>query len=492
MAIRSLPRRPSWEHLGNEARALQRRVRGGEPQALVLAREFHPRFADRVAGFRLSDAQLTVARSYGQASWPKLKAYVEAVTRYARDPHEVPQLNGDADEFLRLACLVYGGDDRSRPATAAEMLRRDPSLAGRSIYTAAAVGDAAAASAMLGRDRSLATTPGGPFAWEPLLYVAYSRVISDEPNDSALAVAHVLLEHGADPNAGYLWDGTYLFTALTGAFGYGEDAPNQPPHPESIALARLLLKAGADPNDDQTIYNRHFRPENDYLELLLGEGLGGPRRGPWPRRLGEHLTAPKLLLEDALVFVADNDRYADRVALLLRHGVNPEGRGTQHPALHGLRPIERARNSGAQTIERLLLDAGAQQPAGDPTNDLLAPCMRGDRDGVERATAADTAAAEMTIRRHPRALIDAAERGNTSGVELLAQVGYDINHCDGHAALHLAAYTGNPELCELLLRLGADPTIRDASFNAPAAGWARHAHHEELAAWLEQRAAEHS
>ena len=68
MAIRSLPRRPSLEHLRNEARALQRRVRAGDPAALARAREFHPRFAERVDGFRLSDAQLTLARSYGHAA----------------------------------------------------------------------------------------------------------------------------------------------------------------------------------------------------------------------------------------------------------------------------------------------------------------------------------------------------------------------------------------------------------------------------------------
>jgi len=89
------------------------------------------------------------------------------------------------------------------------------------------------------------------------------------------------------------------------------------------------------------------------------------------------------------------------------------------------------------------------------------------------------------MQRHPRALIDAAERGNPSGVELLARIGFDVNLRDGHVALHLAAYAGNRELCELLLRLGADPTIRDSSFDAPAADWARHAHHDELAAWLQ-------
>jgi ankyrin repeat protein len=485
MAIRSLPRRPSLEHLRNEAQTLQRLVRDGDPAALARAREFHPRFAERVDSFRPSDAQLTVARSYGHASWPKLKAYVEAVAAYTRDPHEIAPMTDVADEFLRLACLVYGGDDLSRPARAAEMLRRDRSLAGRSIHTAAVVGDAAAAASMLAADRSLSTATGGPFGWEPLLYVAYSRLVSDDPRHSHLAVARLLLDHGADPNAGYLWDATYLFTALTGAFGYGEDAPNQPPHRESLPLARLLLEAGADPNDDQTIYNRHFRPTNDYLELLLAYGLGTARRGPWPRRLGEHLTEPKLLLEDALIFAADNDAYANRVALLLHHGVDPDGRGTRHPALRGLRPVERAHNQGAQKIVELLLAAGAQPPETDAVDDLLGRCTRGEREAVDRELARDPSLAAAVMQRHPRALIDAAERGNLSGVELLARIGFDVNLRDGHVALHLAAYAGNRELCELLLRLGADPTIRDSSFDAPAAAWARHAHHDELAAWLQ-------
>ncbi|HEV8153687.1 MAG TPA: ankyrin repeat domain-containing protein [Solirubrobacteraceae bacterium] len=485
MPIRSLPRRPSLEHLRNEARALQRLVRQGDAAALDRAREFHPRSAERADGFRLSDAQLTVARSYGQPSWPRLKAYVEAIRRYARDPHEVPPATDEADEFLRLACLVYGGDDLSRAGAAAGMLRRDPSLSRRSIHTAAAAGDAEAASAMLEGDRSRAGAPGGPFGWEPLLYAAYSRLAPDGRGRSQTAVARVLLEHGADPNAGYLWDGTYLFTALTGAFGYGEDAPNQPPHAESAALARLLLEAGADPNDDQTIYNRHFRPDDDHLELLLAHGLGRARRGPWPHRLGEHLTEPRLLLEDALVFVADNDAYAGRVDLLLRHGVDPDGRGTGHPALRGLRPVERARLHGAQRIEALLLAAGARPPEDDGVDALLALAVRGDRAGVERELAHDPGLAQALVRRHPKALIDAAERANAAGVELLARSGYDVNARHGQAALHVAAYAGDRALCELLLRLGADPTIRDTSFDATPAGWAAHAHHDDLAAWLE-------
>ncbi len=488
MPIRNLPSRPSLEHLRNEARDLQRRLQAADPDALALAREFHPRYAQRHDAFRLSDAQLVTARSYGHPSWPRLKSYVDTVTDYTRDPHTVPAQSDPAEEFLRLACLIYGGDDRSRPEAATAMLRRDPSLADRSIHTAAAAGDASAAAAFLAADRSLASVAGGPFAWEPLMYLAYSRLVSADARLSSLAVVRLLLEHGADPNVGYLWDGTYLFTALTGAFGCGEDAPNQPPHPDAIGLARLLLEAGADPNDDQTIYNRHFRPDNDYLELLLEFGLGGPRRGPWAARLGELLTSPPLLLEDALVFCADNDAFAERVALLLAHGVDPDGQGTRHPALRGQRPIERAQLAGAVRNAEALLAAGARAPAEDEADALLAACTRGDRDSVARALRDHRELAATAMKRHPRALVDAAERGNARGVELLARIGYDVNaRRTGRAALHLAAYQGDRALCELLLRLGADPALPDNEFDASAAGWARHAHHLELADWLRER-----
>lgn len=489
MPTRTLPRRPSLEHLRNEARELQRGVRRSDPAALELAHEFHPRYQERADDFRLSDAQLAIARSYGHASWPKLKAYVENVTHYARDPHEIPPQADPDDEFLRLACLAYSGDDIARPAQAAEILRRDPSLSARSIYTAAAAGDAEAAARILDADPSQASRPGGPYRWEPLLYVTYSRVVTGNPSHSHLTVARLLLEHGADPNAGYLWDGTNVFTALTGAFGYGEDAPNQPPHPQSIPLARLLLEAGADPNDDQAIYNRHFRTDNDHLELLLAYGIGKtPRRGPWIKRLGEHLAPPKLLLEDALVFVADNDAYADRVALLLAHGVDPDGRGTQHPAFHGRRPIELARLAGARRNTELLLEAGAEPPATDSVDALLEAATRGDADAVERALATDPSLPRAVIDRHREALVIAAERGNLAGVELLVRLGYDPNSKNiGSAALHLAAFAGNRAMCELLLRLGADPSLQDDHFHAPAAGWARHAHHDELAGWLQEQ-----
>src|SRR5919201_2283574 len=43
MAVRDLPPDPSLEHLKNQARDLQRRIRAGDPGAVAAVREFHPR-----------------------------------------------------------------------------------------------------------------------------------------------------------------------------------------------------------------------------------------------------------------------------------------------------------------------------------------------------------------------------------------------------------------------------------------------------------------
>jgi hypothetical protein len=195
---RRLPSSPSVEHLRKEAKALQRRHADGDPDAVALVQEFHPR-ASRLDGLKLADAQLVVARSYGLPSWPRLRGYVEAVTEYARPSRDA---DGLVDRFLRLACLTYVGDGPERRQEARELLAANPELARASIHTAAAVGDAAAAADALARDRALATARGGPHDWEPLLYAAYSRL--ELPERSTLDVARLLLEHGADPNAGWV------------------------------------------------------------------------------------------------------------------------------------------------------------------------------------------------------------------------------------------------------------------------------------------------
>lgn len=299
MPPRGLPGNANLEQLKKGANSFQRAVRTGDAGAAEVVRELHPRLPDaqpgsspELNGFTRSDAQLVIARQFGFASWPKLKAHLELVARYARSPHEQP-VDGPladeqavVDEFLRLACLTYGDDDPDRLRRAQSLLQEHDRLARASIHTIAATGDLDAASKLLDRDASQASLVGGPHGWEPLLYLAYARVPLG-PDRSAVGVARLLLEHGADPNAGYLWEGLIPpFTALTGALGGGGTIPS---HSEGLALARILLEAGADANDGQALYNRGWGqdPQEDWLELLFEFGLGTGDGGPWRRLLGE-------------------------------------------------------------------------------------------------------------------------------------------------------------------------------------------------------------
>ena len=136
MPTHRLPSDPSLEHLKAQARALQRRVRAGDEAALAVVREHHPRLTRLVAGdvasegLKLADAQLAIARMYGHPSWPRLRTYVEVVGRYSSSPHQAPAgaetPEGRADDFLRLACLTYGGDDPARRERARALLAKHP------------------------------------------------------------------------------------------------------------------------------------------------------------------------------------------------------------------------------------------------------------------------------------------------------------------------------------------------------------------------------
>lgn len=71
----SLPERPSLEQLKKQARLLQRAVRSGNPKAVALVAEHQPSGA-AADTFSLDSAQFVLARSYGFASWPRLRQHL--------------------------------------------------------------------------------------------------------------------------------------------------------------------------------------------------------------------------------------------------------------------------------------------------------------------------------------------------------------------------------------------------------------------------------
>lgn len=473
--IHCLPDNPSIERLRKQAKTLLQCVKAGWPEALGLVTEFHPRPPKTL---KLSDAQLVTARMYGFASWTRLKEHIGTVERYSRSPHRVEPSDELPEEFLRLACLTYGADHPGRTREADLLSARHPELPTANAFTMAATGSADALADALSGNPGLARTQGGPFGWEPLLYLTYARL---EAPGRYLEAARLLLKHGADPNAGFLWDGlTSPFTALTGAFGGGEG--DQPPHPQGMALARLLLEAGADPNDSQTLYNLglggSFSDDTAHLQLLLEFGLGRDEGGPWQARLGPTLQSPQQMLRDELATAALRGG-PQRARLLLAHGAEVDGLGG-HPAYGGHTPYELALLGGHTEVAEILAAAGASAVLDD-MDAFTATCMRADTDAV---AAFGPELPARALARSPELINRAAEQRKAAAVRLLAGLGFDVNHRRRTTPLHDAAWNDDVETAQTLIELGADPTIKDTEHDSTPLGWAEYGGKHRVATYL--------
>lgn len=501
MPTLDMPDRPHLDSFRRQARVLQRAARAGDPGALARLARHHPGgMPVDASGLRLSAAQAVVAREYGFPSWPRLIRYLETVAEHnwetglgaapAADP---------AGEFCRLACLTYGREDGpARWARARQLLAEHPDLTTANIWAAAAAARPGDVGRLLSERPRRAVERGGPFGWRPLFYLVYSRFDPTVPADRVLAVAEQLLDAGADPDEGYLFDALPSpFTLLTGVFGSGElGEPHQPRHPHWPALGRLLLDAGADPNDAQTLYNRMFAPDDSHLELLFEYGLGTGDGGPWKARIGQ-LPTPERMLRVLLRWAVEHHQPA-RVRLLVEHGIDfrsPfEGDGPKWSPGDGRTPVELARLNGDTEIADYLLAQGAAPPAADPASDLIAAAFRADRSTVERIRADHPGAVAEARRDRPGLIVWAATQASGETVGLLAELGFDVDaYGRGDApveeawetALHHSAGNGDVALTRRLLDLGADPNLRDKRFDATPLDWARHFHRLATAALLE-------
>jgi Ankyrin repeat len=482
--VADLPDEPSLEQLRNQAKDLRRAVLAGEPGALAEVAEHFP---GAPVPFPLHAAQLVIARRYDFPSWARLKQHVKVIEHYSRFPDRMTAgpAASLADEFLRLVSLYYADDQPERWARGRVLLAEHPEITAGSVYAAAAAADVAALRRLLATDPAAARHEGGPFRWAPLMYLAYARHDPRIDEGSVLTAARLLLDAGADPNAGYLWHGlTTPFTVLTGVFGEGELGPvRQPRHPHSLALARLLLEAGADPNDGQALYNRMFEPGNDHLELLFEFGLGSGDGGPWRRRLGDALDTPAQMVRGELAWAITHG-LTERVRLLVSHGVDLTA-----PFERGATATSMAATTGHADLVGYLLAHGAPPLGLDPVDAFIAAALAADRPALDRLLYEHPGLADRVRGARPALITWAAACGRPEPVEILAGLGFDVNargrtdmpsDQPWQTALHKAAEDGNLELARTLLRLGANPDLRDHRFDSTPLGWARYFDHQPL------------
>jgi hypothetical protein len=239
---RQLTSATTLDNLKKEAKRWLRAVRAGDADAIARLGRAHPS-APPAPGLR--DMQHALAREYGLPGW---RALTERLTEQAMARRSLAE---QVAWFLENACPdhhVRGGPDHVMARhTAMKVLDRHPDIARASIHTAVVCGEVDEVKRILAErpeavsekrparadERAGAGGSGdrfhkklAPKNWEPLLYLCFTRLPLVAVNDNALAIARLLLDHGADPN-GYFGAGDCRYTPLVGVIGEGEE--HRPP-----------------------------------------------------------------------------------------------------------------------------------------------------------------------------------------------------------------------------------------------------------------------
>jgi ankyrin repeat protein len=366
---------------------------------------------------------------------------------------------------------------------AQQLLAAHPDLATASIFTAAVTGNVEAVGHFVSTDPTSVHAVSEPHGGAALVYLCLSKFLrlqKDREQDFVRA-ATILLEAGADPNAGFWTTGNHpeFETALYGAAGVAHNA----------ALTRLLLEHGADPNDGEVAYHSPETDDNDALKLLVETGK---------------LTADSLVL----MLIRKHDWHDhEGVQYLLQQGADPNrqwGRGV-YPLHHALK------RSNGSVIIKLLMDHGADPYVmSDGLNTISRAAREGRGDvltlfsergisielaGVERLIAAcalgNVSEVQKIIEQSPSLLQELMPvsgdllarfslSNNLKGVQLLLSIGVDVNtpyeSGDGYfgippgsLSIHVAAWLNHPAMVQLLIENGSQVDVPDKNGNTPLA-----------------------
>ncbi|MBR3193692.1 hypothetical protein [Bosea sp. (in: a-proteobacteria)] len=462
-ATRELTSRSTLETIRRQAKRWLKEIEAGDTEALARFRRLIPNHAGAP---KLREVQHALARDYGLANWAALKQELAAREVAARGHAALVAL------FLEKSALRYGvrpgtqswgGYEADRPARGAlaqRLLERHPEIVRDSIHTAIAAHDLDAVSTFLRKDAALADKPSGFDGWTPLVRLAFTRLPNEALSRNAVAIAQLLLDHGADSNALFS-DGTNHFTPLTGVIGGGES--NQPPHPQAQALARLLIARGADPVNGQALYNSSLGADDvTWLDLLWSETQKRSETRRWHEPVRELPASPlDYLLGNAV------PRQPKRAAWLLAHGASAQALN----AYSKQSLVKQAMLDGRSDLVRLLIDNGASPIKLDGQEAFTAAVARGDEPEARRLLVGNP-----EFLREPVPLFVAIRQGKPQIAALALRLGVspDAQTHDGVRALHEAAGSDAIGIVALLVEAGAEIDPIERRFGSTPLGWARH------------------
>jgi ankyrin repeat protein len=431
---RALTSATTLDQLKREAKLWLKTLRAGDPEARARLLRACPG-APPDAGLRV--VQQAIAREFGVASWARLKALVPA-TMPATPP----------------------------PAAAASPLA--------TILAAADAADVDRLAALLDAHPDLVSARGelpGHTGFRTALHFG----VAHEP------IVRLLLERGADPNVRD--DGDH-------AFPLHFAAENQ-----DLPVIQLLLAHGADPigtGDGHELDVIGWATCWDYVtvkpEVLAALLAGGARHHLFSAvAVGDVEAIRAAAAGDPASLTRKMDRTnrhrtAVHLAVVKRQHASLQtviavGAPLDGLDAAGLTPLDQAALMAEDAMAQLLIDRGARIA-------LPAAIALGRIADVERLAAADPGCLAPGAQ-WAGLIVRAAERAPGPVIEALVRYGASANAIDDlytavdgigqYSALHAAAWHGNTSAADALLRLGANPRLRDGKYGSTPAGWAAYA-----------------
>ena len=450
--VAPLPSKPNLEAQRKSAKALMRAYCAGDAEATERVQALHPT-PPGPDGFKLSDAQLVVARGYGFASWPKLKQKIDALTKTpvelfvaAVKAGDLPavetllaeqtvaaQINAPLFEFGRMAVhaarenlplldllLAHGADINSKSvwehggfgiledadaAKAAPLIERGAEV---DVFAAAHIGDVDRLRVLLDADPGVVAAKGGD-GKRPL---HYARTVE---------VAELLLARGAEIDA---LDDDHSSTPAQYMVG------------DRAEVCRFLVSRGA-----QT-------------ELMMAVALGDVALVR--RHLDEDPGAIRMRISQEWFPMIDNEKNGGHIY--------------QWAIGFYLSVFQVARKFGHDDVLALL-----NERAGD-TDRLLEALWAGD---LAEADALLAAQPKMVAEGGPaiwRHVVDAARYNNTELVAAMLARGFPVTATGQHDStpLHFAAFHGNDAMVREVLQYDPPLEAKDKDFGGTPMGWAIH------------------